>query len=66
MYFLFQDKINEEIENILQGSDRSLTMKDLNDMKYLERVIKEVLRLYPTVPFLSKNSVKDLEMGKVS
>ncbi|PSN43028.1 Cytochrome P450 4V2 [Blattella germanica] len=38
-----QDKVFEELEDILQGSDRSPTIKELNEMKYLERVIKESL-----------------------
>jgi hypothetical protein len=35
---MFQNKVYEELEGILQGSDRSPMMKDLNEMKYLERV----------------------------
>ncbi|KAJ9573999.1 hypothetical protein L9F63_008629 [Diploptera punctata] len=58
-----QDKVYEEIENVLHGSNRLITMKDLNEMNYLERVIKEVQRLHSPVPLLSRTITKDLEIG---
>jgi len=61
---LFQDKAYEELEEIFDGSDRSPTFKDLNEMKYLERVIREVLRLYPSVPVVSRLLQEDLDLGR--
>jgi cytochrome P450 len=59
----FQDKAYEELEGIFEGSERPPTMKDLNEMKYLERVIKESLRLYPSVPGFSRYVKEDVEIG---
>ena len=59
-----QDKAYEEQEQIFEGSDRPPTMMDLNEMKFLERVIKESLRLYPSVPFFSRLLKEDVEIGK--
>ncbi|KAJ9573997.1 hypothetical protein L9F63_008627, partial [Diploptera punctata] len=58
-----QDKMYEEVENVLQGCDRLITLKDLNEMKYTERVIKEVLRLYSAVPIISRTITQDLQIG---
>ncbi|PNF35384.1 Cytochrome P450 4C1 [Cryptotermes secundus] len=58
-----QSKVHEELQCIFQGSDRPPTMKDLADMKLLERVIKESLRVYPSAPLFSRLLREDIEIG---
>lgn len=52
------------MQNIFGSSERSATMQDLNEMSYLECCIKESLRLYPSVPFISRYVEKELNIGK--
>ncbi|GLV39747.1 Cytochrome P450 4c3 [Carabus blaptoides fortunei] len=55
-----QNKVVAELADIFQGEDRPITVQDLTQMKYLERVIKETLRLYPSVPFISRALTEDI------
>uniref|UniRef100_A0A1B6K271 Cytochrome P450 n=1 Tax=Homalodisca liturata TaxID=320908 RepID=A0A1B6K271_9HEMI len=57
-----QDKVIEELNQIYGGSDRESTYQDFQEMKYLEKVIKETLRLYPTVQFIARYTNQDLNL----
>jgi len=37
-------------------------MKSLKDLRYLERCIKECMRLYPSAPFISRVACKDIKL----
>ena len=52
----------EEIFEIFGDSDRPCTAEDAAQMKYLECCIKEALRLYPSVPFISRQMCEDSEL----
>lgn len=63
-----QDKIYEEIVAILGKNHKTveLTYQSLQEFKYLEMAIKEGLRLFPSVPFIGRNLVEDLEFDDIT
>lgn len=62
-----QDKIYEELCEIYgndETEDRSITSEDLQRMEYMERVIKETMRLFPIAPILVRAVTEDLNIGE--
>lgn len=57
-----QDKVYAEIFNIFGDSDREATFADTLEMKYLERVIMETLRMYPPVPVVARKLNQDVRL----
>ncbi len=50
-------KLHEELDRVLGG--RAPDLADLPRLPYLRAVIDETLRLYPPIPFLAREAVKD-------
>ncbi|XP_075168007.1 putative cytochrome P450 4d14 [Haematobia irritans] len=59
-----QSKVLQEIRDVF-GEDREkpVTILELQELKYLECVIKESLRLYPSVPMIGRLTEEDIEIN---
>lgn len=57
-----QQKVFDEIEEFL-GSETELTYENMNQLKYLEMVLKETLRLFTPIPISAREVVEPLDIG---
>ncbi|XP_068630264.1 cytochrome P450 4c3-like [Battus philenor] len=55
-----QEKLFHELQSVFGDSDRPINKEDLLNLKYLERVVKESLRLFPPAPFVIRKVLEDL------
>ncbi|KAJ3644583.1 hypothetical protein Zmor_022304 [Zophobas morio] len=58
-----QNKTYEELVCVFGDSQREVSLEDLHQLTYLERVIKETLRLFPIGPVLGRHLTSDLVLG---
>ncbi|GIY61087.1 cytochrome P450 4V2, partial [Caerostris extrusa] len=58
-----QQKIHQEVDSLLEGdAQRPLSVDDLNDLKYLDCVLKECNRLYPSVPLFGRHIYEETKI----
>lgn len=58
----FFDTENPNLASKLITTD--ITQEQINEMKYLDRVIKEAMRIFPPIPFVGRELTEDITIGK--
>uniref|UniRef100_A0A1I7XLW7 Cytochrome P450 n=1 Tax=Heterorhabditis bacteriophora TaxID=37862 RepID=A0A1I7XLW7_HETBA len=67
-----QQKVHDELDKVFVGliitgdSDRQPTTDDLKQLVYLEKCVKESLRLAPSVPLIARRLAKDTIIGNTT
>lgn len=56
-----REKLSTELDDVLGGD--SPTMKDVPELEYTEKVLKESMRLYPPVWTLGREATEEVEIG---
>ncbi|PNF26416.1 putative cytochrome P450 4aa1 [Cryptotermes secundus] len=59
-----QERVVQEVDEVFGDDTRTPSLNDIRRLKYLEQCIKETLRLYPSVPILSRTLREDAKIGK--
>ncbi|XP_030835626.1 LOW QUALITY PROTEIN: cytochrome P450 4V2-like [Strongylocentrotus purpuratus] len=54
-----QKKLHQELDSVFGDSDRPVTADDLQKLPYLTCVLKETLRIFPSVPIVGRDLQED-------
>jgi len=57
-----QEKLQEELDRVVEEG-KEITSDDLKELKYLDLVIKEAQRIYPSVPTFARQLEQDAKVG---
>lgn len=61
-----QQKVLDEIHTVFGTEGKpGHTLHRLNDMHYLEMVIRESLRLYPSIPVIGRTTTSEVVISKL-
>ncbi|RLU27444.1 hypothetical protein DMN91_001248 [Ooceraea biroi] len=55
-----QDRVRNEVNAVMEENGGKLTMTALQNLPYLERCLKETMRLYPSVYFITRQLEEDV------
>ncbi|XP_012539146.2 cytochrome P450 4C1 isoform X2 [Monomorium pharaonis] len=58
-----QEKVHDELEEVF-GNSETVNVKDLSKLKYLDRVIKETLRIFPSASVNTRKLVEEIKLDK--
>ena len=61
-----QAKVHEEVDNFFSKfeSEDDITVDSLRELKYIDAIIKETLRLFSPIPMISRKASSDIKIGK--
>ncbi|XP_025265743.1 cytochrome P450 4C1-like isoform X2 [Camponotus floridanus] len=54
--FIFAEHVRAEVDTVMQENGGKLNMKSLQNLSYLDRCLKEALRLYPSASFILRKT----------
>jgi cytochrome P450 family 4 len=58
-----QDRVYEELKEVFYTDEMDFSLENISKLTYLERVIKESLRLCPVVPVIGRETQAPVQIG---
>lgn len=59
-----QKRCFEELQEVFANKEEPATLTHINKLTYIEAVVKETLRMYPSVPIIGRRVTEDIELSK--
>ncbi|XP_078382577.1 cytochrome P450 4C1-like isoform X1 [Oculina patagonica] len=57
-----QQQAREEVDNFFETRPETLTVEDLKELRYLECIIKEAQRIFPSVTYIARMTSEDCQL----
>ncbi|XP_051167209.1 uncharacterized protein LOC127285302 [Leptopilina boulardi] len=57
-----QSKLREEINGAIKKNNGQITYEMTTDLEYLDMIVSETLRMYPTLPFIDRKTTKNYKI----
>lgn len=59
-----QQKAFEEVSKFFEDGSGEFTLDDVNNLPYVEMVLKETMRLYPAASMIGRQTTGPVQIGK--
>lgn len=57
-----KDEVYSELYDVLGRGDKIMSIDEILKLVYLDQVIKETMRLFPTIPYILRNLQADVKI----
>lgn len=64
MYPDVQEKVYDELHTVFDSQDEEMNYEHIQRLSYLDRVIKEGMRVLPVVPFMMRTATADTQISE--
>lgn len=58
-----QEKLFDELQQVFQSKDEEVTEEKIESCVYLDLVVKESMRVWPSIPFLARTLNEEVDFG---
>ena len=62
----YQEKVYQELKEAFGSAHDDITYTDLNNLVFLDWVVKETMRLFPILPFSGRQATEEFQIGEIS
>lgn len=59
----YQNRAREEIRRVM-GDKEKVTVQDIKEMTFLDKCIKESMRMYPSIVTANRETINDVKFGQ--
>ncbi|KAF5301292.1 hypothetical protein FQA39_LY19100 [Lamprigera yunnana] len=59
------EEVAKELDEVFGKTNRPITKDDLSKLIYMEKVVKETMRIYPPVPVIARSITEDVDLDGI-